>query len=208
MILLSSLLVAVGCSGPSTTATTTAPAAEAEVIALFHGARLIIGDGSPPIENGDFVVAGDRLVRIGRSGELDVPADAARIDLSGKTVMPALIDAHSHIGYMKGLTSGPENFTREHVLDHMYRFAYYGVAASQSMGSDFGVMPFQLRDEILAGQHPDAARFLTAGRGLAPPHEILPSNMRHAAYVVTTEEGARRLAIALLEPVSSERTAR
>jgi imidazolonepropionase-like amidohydrolase len=92
---------------------------------------------------------------------------------------------------MKGLTSGPQNYTREHILDHMYRFAYHGVSASQAMGSDFGVMPFQLRDEILAGKYPDAARFLTAGRGLAPPSEILPTNMRHAAYAITTEEGAR-----------------
>jgi imidazolonepropionase-like amidohydrolase len=92
---------------------------------------------------------------------------------------------------MKGLTSGPENYTREHILDHMHRFAYHGVAASQAMGSDFGVMPFELRDEILAGKYPDAARFLTAGRGLAPPDEISPDNMRHAAYVVTTAEGAR-----------------
>ena len=59
------------------------------------------------------------------------------------------------------------------------------------MGSDFGEMPFQLRDEILAGKYPDAARFLTAGRGLAPLSEISPDNMRQAAYAVTTPEGAR-----------------
>jgi len=70
-------------------------------------------------------------------------------------VIPALIDAHSHIGYMKDLTSGPQNYTRENILDHMYRFAYFGVAASQAMGTDFGEMPFQLRDELLAGKYPD-----------------------------------------------------
>jgi len=59
------------------------------------------------------------------------------------------------------------------------------------MGSDFGEMPFQLRDDILAGKYPDAARFLTAGRGLAPLSEISPDNMRQAAYAVTTPEGAR-----------------
>jgi imidazolonepropionase-like amidohydrolase len=59
------------------------------------------------------------------------------------------------------------------------------------MGSDFGELPFQLRDELAAGTHPDAARFLTAGRGLAPLEEISAGNMRHAAYVVTTVEGAR-----------------
>ena len=109
------------------------------------------------------------------------------MDLTGKTVIPALVDAHSHIGYMKDLTSGPENYTRENILDHLHRFAYFGIAASQAMGSDFGELPFQIRDEV----HADAARFLTAGRGLAPLAEIRPDNMRHAAYAVTTEQGAR-----------------
>ncbi len=59
------------------------------------------------------------------------------------------------------------------------------------MGSDFGEMPFALRDEILAGRFPEAARFLSAGRGLAPIEEISPANMRHSAFPVTTVEGAR-----------------
>ncbi len=160
-------------------------------VTVFEGARLIVGDGSPPIENSAIWVQADRFVQVGRVGEFQVPAGAVRVDLTGQTIMPALVDAHSHIGYMKNLTSGPENYTREHILDHMYRFAYHGVAASQAMGSDFGMMPFELRDAILAGEYPDAARFLTAGRGLSPLSELSPDNMRHAAYVVTTEEGAR-----------------
>jgi imidazolonepropionase-like amidohydrolase len=59
------------------------------------------------------------------------------------------------------------------------------------MGSDFGELPFRVRDDILAGKYPDAARFLTAGRGLAPIAEISPDNMRQAAFPVTTAEGAR-----------------
>jgi imidazolonepropionase-like amidohydrolase len=183
-----SLAALVVCSG---LLTPDGAQAQAPTETVFRGARLIRGDGSPPIENAAFVVRGDRFAAIGANRDVATPAGAITVDLTGKTVMPALIDAHSHIGYMKGLTSGPQNYTREHILDHMYRFAYHGVAASQAMGSDFGVMPFELRDEILAGKYPDAARFLTAGRGLAPPDEISPENMRHAAYVVTTEEGAR-----------------
>jgi imidazolonepropionase-like amidohydrolase len=160
-------------------------------VTLFEGARLIAGDGSAPVENSAFLVEDNRFTRVGRKGAIQAPAGAARVDLTGRTVIPALIDAHSHIGYMKDLTSGPQNYTRENILDHMRRFAYYGVAASQAMGSDFGEMPFQLRDEILAGKHPDAARFLTAGRGLSPLSEISPDNMRQAAFPVTTPEGAR-----------------
>jgi imidazolonepropionase-like amidohydrolase len=74
----------------------------------------------------------------------------------------------------------------------MHKFAYFGVAASMAMGSDFGDLPFQLRDETRAGKHPHAARFLTAGRGLAPIDEIKPNNMRHSAHLVTTEDDARR----------------
>jgi imidazolonepropionase-like amidohydrolase len=160
-------------------------------VTLYEGARLIAGDGGSPIEDSAFLVERGRFVRVGRRGEVQAPPAAARVDLTGKTVIPALVDGHSHIGYMKHLTSGASNYTRENILDHMRRFAYYGVAASQAMGSDFGEMPFQLRDEILAGKHPDAARFLTAGRGLSPLSEISPDNMRQAAFPVTTPEGAR-----------------
>ncbi len=160
---------------------------QVSAITLFENARLIAGDGRAPFENGSFVVENDRFTRVGKTGEVQAPRGALRVDLTGKTVIPALVDAHSHIGYMKDLTSGPENYTRENILDHLHRFAYFGIAASQAMGSDFGELPFAIRDEV----HADAARFLTAGRGLAPLAEIRPDNMRHAAYAVTTEQGAR-----------------
>src|SRR5262249_43914562 len=158
---------------------------------VFEGARLITGDGGTPIEGSAFVIENGRITAVGRRGEVRVPDGATRIDLTGKTVIPALIDAHSHIGYMRNLTSGPQNYTRENILDHMEKFAYFGVAASMALGSDFGDLPYQLRDEIAAGKHPTAARFVTAGRGLAPPDEVRPDNMRHSAHLVTTEAEAR-----------------
>src|SRR5262249_48330579 len=127
------------------------PVAAQPQATLFEGARLITADGRAPIENGAFLVQNGRFTSVGLKGEIQTPAGAARVDLSGKTVIPALIDGHSHIGYMRNLTSGAQNYTRENILDHMRRLAYFGVAASQSMGTDFGEMPFQLRDEILAG---------------------------------------------------------
>ena len=165
--------------------------AQPAAVTVFEGARLVNGDASV-IENAAFVVQGNRIVAAGRRADVQVPAGAARVDLTGKTVIPALIDAHSHIGYMRNLSSGPQNYTRENILDHMHKFAYFGVAASMAMGSDFGDLPFRLRDETRAGKHPHAARFLTAGRGLAPIDEIKPNNMRHSAHLVTTEDDARQ----------------
>jgi len=126
------------------------PPTSFQTATLFEGARLISGDGGTPIENAAFLVQNSRFTRVGRTGEVQPPAGATRVDLTGKTVIPALVDGHSHIGYMKHLTSGAQNYTRENILDHLHRFAYFGVAATQSMGTDFGEMPFQLRDEILA----------------------------------------------------------
>lgn len=181
--------VAVACGSPPDSPISDTPA---RAMTLFEGARLISGDGSAPIEVSAFVVENDTFTRVGTRGEVSVPEGTPRVDLTGKTVIPALIDAHSHIGYMKHLTSGPQNYTREHILDHMYRFAYHGVAASQAMGSDFGDVWIGVRDDIQAGKYPEAARFLSAGRGLSPEDEVRPDNMRHSAYTISTEADARQ----------------
>ena len=135
---------------------------------LFEGARLITGDGSAPIADSAFLIESGTIARVGRRG--DIPAaGAARVDLTGKTVIPALIDPHNHIGYTNQKTgaSSKDNFTRETVVDQLRRYAYYGVAAALSMGLDRWEvnpeLPYQLRTEVI----PDAARFLTVGRGIA-----------------------------------------
>lgn len=184
------LVVTLCACAPSTPLPTAPPDAERGAT-VFVGARLLSGTSDPPIEDSAFVVEKGRFAFVGARSAVIIPEGAAWVDLTGKTVMPAMIDGHSHIGYVRGTTSGPANYTRENIIDHMHRFAYYGVAASQAMGSDFGLLPYLMRDQLAAGVDPAAARFLTAGRGLAPPSEISPSNMRHAAFVVTTEDGAR-----------------
>ena len=120
-------------------------------VTLYEGARLIAGDGSARSKTRRFS-SRTHGSRASGAEARSAPPGAARVDLTGKTVIPALIDGHSHIGYMKNLTSGAANYTRENILDHMCRFAYFGVAASQSMGSDFGELPFQTPRRDPVGQ--------------------------------------------------------
>src|SRR5262249_22658029 len=79
---------------------------------LFEGARLITGDGSAAVENTAILTERGVITRIARNGEITAPAGATRIDLTGKTVMPAIIATHVHPGFQRGLTYVAENFKR------------------------------------------------------------------------------------------------
>lgn len=157
---------------------------------VFDGARVIVGDGDTVIEDAVFVVEDGVFIGVGRRDDLDLPDAATRVDLTGRTVMPALVDLHSHLGYtdIATMETSSAHYTRETLVDHLRRYAYYGIAITLSLGLDRGDLPFQLSAEVI----PDAARFLTAGRGIAMPDAgPLALHWRDAAYGVTTEEEAR-----------------
>ena len=80
---------------------------------LYEGARLIAGDGAPAIESSAFLVEGGMVTRVGKKGEVTAPAGVARVDITGKTVMPTLISTHVHPGFQKGLSYSAANYTRE-----------------------------------------------------------------------------------------------
>jgi imidazolonepropionase-like amidohydrolase/Tol biopolymer transport system component len=66
------------------------------VVALT-GARIVtMNDARQVIENGTILVRDNRIVAVGASGAVEIPADAQRLDLAGRTVMPGIIDAHAH----------------------------------------------------------------------------------------------------------------
>src|SRR3954462_5953908 len=162
---------------------------------IFDNARLIVGDGAT-IERGSLVVQDGRIAAVGASGAVNAPRGAARIDLTGKTVMPGLINAHVHIGY-EGYTSwGAKNYTPENVLDHLQREAYYGVGATQSVGSSPTAQALQFQRDQQAGKFAAASRFFFMP-GMAPPHggpdHVLmeATNALHVVNEVTTPQEAR-----------------
>ncbi|HEV3331275.1 MAG TPA: amidohydrolase family protein [Bryobacteraceae bacterium] len=167
-----------------------APGQQSNVV-LFEGARLIGGDRSFVIDNSAFLVENNKFTRVGQKGEIRPPKGAVRVDLTGKTVMPAIVDAHTHLGWYVVKTGhiGTDTYSRENLIDHLQRYAYYGIAAAQSMGIDPGEIAYQVR----ADPGPNAALFRIAGRGMAMPNAGPGADYwRPVAYGVSTEAEARK----------------
>ena len=166
----------------------------AQQAVVYEGGRLIVGDGSAAIENGAFVVQNGHITAIG--SVVSAPAGATRVNLAEKTVMPALINVHVHIGYEKYTSWGGLNYTAENVLDHLQREAFYGTAATQSVGSSPLEASLQFQRDQQAGKFPPASRFFFIP-GYAPPNggpdEVLreATNALHAINEVSTAEEAR-----------------
>ena len=137
----------------------------------YEGARLIVGDGSAPIEDAVFVVDGGVFTAVGARDDVEVPEGAARVDLTGQTVIPAIIDAHKHVAQ-----------EREALIGQLEHFAYYGIGLVISLGQDTE-LAFEVRDERIPG----AARLTTAGRGITRPEP----GRSEVPYWVSTEEEAR-----------------
>jgi imidazolonepropionase-like amidohydrolase len=138
-------------------------------VTAYEGARIIVGNGTT-IENGTIVVDGARIVQAGTAKDVKVPANAKRVSLTGKTVMPMIIDSHVHL-------SGK----RETVVRDLKQRAYWGVSAAMSMGTD-NIELLPLRDEAIPG----AARFLSAGRGITRKEPLRPT------FQIDDEDEARK----------------
>ena len=137
-------------------------------VTVFDGARILDGNGGPPIVNGRLVTGNGRIIAIGAASAVAIPQGAARIDLAGKTIMPAMINVHSHMGYEAYTSWGARNHTAANLLDHLQREAFYGVAAATSVGSSPTAMSLEFQRDQQAGRFAPSARYLFMP-GMAPP---------------------------------------
>ena len=167
-------------------------------LTLFEGARLIAGDGRVPIEESAFLVENDQISRIGARGEIPIQEGAARVDLTGKTVMPLLVAIHAHLGYDREATFSAENYTRETIADQLDRLLYYGVGTVLSLGLDTGELAFQVQEAQRSGGM-GGAELRTAGRGFVAvnggPTLTFEGKqpLRHVPYEVDSADEARKL---------------
>jgi imidazolonepropionase-like amidohydrolase len=137
--------------------------ADAQTVVL-RGARVIDGTGAAPIDNATIVIREGRIVAVGPSASTSAPNGAEVVDYSGKTIIPGLISAHSHVGIFVGLTASAENYNRDSILRQLKQLEAYGVTTVMSLGLN-GPLFYELRPELHAGRVPGADLF-GADRGI------------------------------------------
>ncbi|MCS3528976.1 amidohydrolase family protein [Chryseobacterium sp. JUb7] len=138
---------------------------------LLENLRLIDGNGGNPVENVKILIKDGKIVQIGNNIS---DKEAKIVDLKGKTIIPALISAHSHIGTLKGTTTKPENYTEENILSQLKKYQDYGVLNVMVMGTDRPLL-FEsgLRDKSAKGEI-EGARIHSAGYGFGAPNAAPP----------------------------------
>jgi len=159
---------------------------------LYENALLIPGDDSAVIAGAAILVEKRAIARVGAAGSFAVPPSTRRVDLTGKTIMPALIGTHGHPGFQQGLSYSAANYTRETVISDLARALYFGVSVVQSQGIETGDLFYRMRGEQAAGR-PLGALLQVAGRGIGSPNAG-PGGAAYSGivYEVTTEAEARK----------------
>jgi len=142
-------------------------------LVVLDNARVIDGSGRPPIERARVVIEGDRILHIGPSAQVPVPPQADTIDISGRTIVPGLIDLHFHI------ENDPKLALRQ--LSH-------GVTAFRDPGQ-WNERFDELR-RMIAEDHLPGPRIFTTGPHIDGEHPAYPND----SVVARDEEEARRLA--------------
>ncbi len=177
------------------TACTNAPVPEPvsqSTALVYDGAQVIIGDQSEPIQPARVVIDQGIIRAIGPQNEVVVPSGAQIVDVTGMTIMPALVNLHGHVGFQKGLTYEEANYTRENILDHLNRYAFHGIGVIVSMGTDAGQTWRGIQTDQVSGLL-KGPRLEAAGRGLAAPNAGPgAAALRSSAYGVTTDEEGRQ----------------
>src|SRR5216684_2296228 len=86
--------------------------AEVKVLRNF---TLIDGTGRAPVAGSAMIIDNGRISWVGPVAQLKMPAGAETVDLSGKFVMPGIINLHGHVGNTIDLTEDKKNFTRKNI---------------------------------------------------------------------------------------------
>lgn len=138
--------------------------AHAEVTALAH-ATVIDGSGKPALSNATVLLEGGTIRAVGPAKDVKIPDGATTVDLTGKFLLPGIINLHAHVGFTKGLIPDASHHTRANIESDLRTYATYGVTTVVSLGHD-NEQVIAVRDQQRPGSL-SGARVFTAGTGFS-----------------------------------------
>jgi imidazolonepropionase-like amidohydrolase len=165
-------------------------------VSAIRAGRLFDSKSGQMLTNQTILISGDRITDVGNTGRIRIPADARIIDLSKATVLPGLIDAHTHMFN----TRKPNGTTEESMLIAVQnaqadlRAGFTSARDMTSHGNGYGDVA--IRNAINEGRF-EGPRYQVSTRGIvwggAPANPAVPENPLAAAVVRSAEAG--RLAV-------------
>src|SRR6185312_17336560 len=96
---------------------------------VLKNVTVIDGTGAPAKPNSAIVMTDGKIAYVGPVSGLKAPAGAKVQDMSGKFVMPGIIDSHVHVGLMHDVTQDEKYQTPQNVEADLKQYAAYGVTA-------------------------------------------------------------------------------
>ncbi|MXY16438.1 MAG: amidohydrolase family protein [Acidobacteria bacterium] len=160
------------------------PGPEAGDVVVLTGASVIDGTGGPPLERAALLFRDGQIQAVSPAADLAIPDGATRIDATGKTIIPGLINAHAH------LNDGDEALPlREQLLAQLRVYAAFGVTTVQTLGDgrsaahrahaprlpypwQVGEESVRVRDAQADGDLLDRARLFPSGPNLVGATEV------------------------------------
>jgi imidazolonepropionase-like amidohydrolase len=138
------------------------------------------------------IVTGERIADVGPEGQVKIPAGVQVIDLSQATVLPGLIDAHTHMFNNRTPAISAER-SMLIAIQNLQADLHAGVTAARDMSSHGnGYADVDIRNAITMGDL-DGPRFQVSGRGIRwsgePPNPKSPDDPLASTVIRSAEEG-------------------
>ena len=165
---------------------------------LLQDVRLIDGTGGAPKDHVTILIKGGKIAQIfSGTGVTISESDAQALNLSGKTVIPGLINGHGHVGLSQGTSVSSADYTRENIERQLAQYERYGITTIISLGMNKDLL-YQIRSEQGKGNL-GGATVLTADRGIGTPGgvpalDVAPDQLYRPATAEEARADVREMA--------------